>query len=115
MSLKSTMKKAAKIAFKIAGDIKIDVTFKNIVDDGMTEPIITETSTKAIRESFDSLEIRGLIFRDEIQPYDIKLIVLCDELPTIDTNDKVIINNIEYSVFGCQKDPANATWTIGIR
>lgn len=115
MSLKSIFKKAADIAFKVAGDVKIPVTIKTIIDDGFTEPFVNLKTVNAIREEFTQDDFRGLIFRDLIQPYDLKLIILFKDIISIDTNDKIYIDGLEYSVFGVTKDPADATWIVGIR
>jgi len=115
MSLKTIFKKAADIAFKVAGDVKITATIKTVIDDGMSDPIFNLKTVNAIREEFTQDDFRGLIFRDLIQPYDLKLIMLCKDVNTIDTNDKILIDNLEYSVFGVTKDPADATWIVGIR
>jgi len=115
MKLKSIMKKAADIAFKVAGDAKLYITFKSVVDDGFTDPTITETNVYAIRENFTTEDIRSLKFGANIQPYDMKLLVKCNDLDSVDTNDKVIVDSIEFSIFGIDKDPADAVWTIGVR
>ena len=115
MSLKNIFKKAADIAFKVAGDVKISVVIKTVIDDGMTDPIISLNTVDAIREEFTQDDFRGLIFRDLIQPYDLKLIMLCKDVNSIDTNDKIYIDDLEYTVFGATKDPADATWIVGIR
>lgn len=115
MSLKNIFKKAAKIAFKVAGDVKIRATITSVSDNGIDDPVTTSVTVDAIREEFSQDDFRGLIFRDLIQPYDLKLIILFSAISHIDTNDKVIIDGLEYSVFGVEKDAADATWTIGIR
>lgn len=113
--LKSIFQKAADIAFKVLGDVKIPVTIKTIYDDGISVPIITLKTVNAIREEFKQDDFRGLIFRDLIQPYDMKLIILCKDINNIDTNDTIYVDSLEYSVFGVTKDAADTIWIVGVR
>lgn len=113
----SIFKKAAKTAFKVAEKLKVvhSATFKTINDNGIDEPIEVEKNVEIIKENFSLEDIRGLRFRDKIQPTDIKLYVLGESVQNIDTNDIFVINGIEYTVFGCEIDAANAMWICGVR
>jgi len=115
MGLKSIFQKAAKTAFKVADDVKIEVIFKSVVDNGIDDPEINQNPVDAIRMEFEAIDYRELSFKSLIQPYDYKLIILQENLPSVDTNDKILIDNIEYSIVGFDKDPADVTWIIGIR
>lgn len=109
--------KAAKSAFKIAKGlgVVINVNFKSVYDDGFDDVITTTTTVEAIRESFSQEDVRGLIFRDKIQPTDIKLMILGSKVSNIDTDDVIEIDGIDYTVFGCEIDSAGAVWTVGVR
>lgn len=114
----SIFNKAAKIAFKVAKKldlIKI-VDFKSVYDNGIDDSVTTVVSDiDAIREDFTQDDIRGLIFRDKIQPTDIKLLIKGADISNVTTSDFFIIDGEEFSVFGCSTDAANAVWTIGVR
>lgn len=113
----SVFHKAAKIAFKVAKKLELihKSEFKSVFDNGMDEPTVTVIPADVIKERFTMDDFRGLIFRDKIQPTDIKLYVLGRNVPDIDTDDIFIIDDIEYTVFGCEIDAAKAMWTVGIR
>lgn len=108
---------AAKIAFNVAGKLKLlkSATFKSIVDNGIDDPTYTSTIVDVIREDFTQEDIRGLIFRDKIQPTDVKLLVLGSKISAIDMDDTFTVDGIEYTVFGSQLDAAGAVWTVGVR
>lgn len=109
--------KGAKTAFKIAkklGTVKT-ATFKSISNNGFESSETTTEGLDVIREGFTQDDIRGLIFRDKIQPTDIKLIVLGSKVEKVDTDDIFTIEDIDYTVFGCTIDAANAAWIIGVR
>ena len=109
--------KAAKIAFSVAGRLGVlkSAVFKSITDNGIDDPTSTSLTVDVIREDFTQEDIRGLIFRDKIQPTDAKLLVLGSLISSIDMNDTFTIDGIEYTVFGYQLDAANAVWTVGVR
>lgn len=113
----SIFHKAAKTAFKVAKklDLVHKATFKSVFDNGLDEPVITEIAAEVIKERFTMDDIRGLIFRDKIQPTDIKLYVLGKNVPDVDTDDIFVIDGIDYTVFGCEIDAAKAMWTVGVR
>lgn len=113
----SVFHNAARTAFRVAKKLGVlyKATFKSIVDNGIDDPVTTEIPVEVIREKFEERDIRGLIFRDKIQPSDIKLLVLGAKISEIDTNDVFNINGIDYTVFGCELDPAGAVWTVGVR
>jgi len=115
MGLKTIFKKAAKTAFAVAGDVKISVTFRNVTDNGFEDPVTTDTVIEVIRMEFEAEDYRELNFKELIQAYDFKLIALYDDMNSVDMNDKVFIDTVEYSIIGVDKDAADATWTIGIR
>jgi hypothetical protein len=115
-SLKSIFKKTAKIAFKVAGDVKKEITFINTgFDNGIDEVITTSTTVYAIRENFIERDYHELSFKEMIQPTDIKLLILCQDIAEIDTNDKVLIDGKEYLIIGRDKDAADILWTVGVR
>lgn len=113
----SVFHKAAKTAFKVAK--KLDLThiaiFKTVFDNGIDEPVINTKKIEVIKERFTMDDIRGLKFRDEIQPTDIKLYVLGNKAGDVDTNDIFEIDGIDYTVFGCEIDAAKAMWIVGVR
>ena len=114
------LQRLARIPFNVAARLGVTytVTYKSVTDNGIDDPVIVQkTIKKVVRESFTQDDIRGLIFRDKIQPTDIKLLVLGEQIGSIkiNTSDVFIIEDIEYTVFGCQLDPASAVWTIGVR
>lgn len=113
----SIFHKAAKTAFRVAKRLGLmhNVVFKSVYDNGLDEPVIKEIAAEAIKERFTMDDFRGLIFRDKIQPTDIKLYVLGAKVPDIDTDDIFTIDNIDYTVFGCEIDAAKAMWTVGVR
>jgi len=115
MGLKNVFKKAADIAFKVAENVKVNAIFTSITDNGFEDPVIAQVTVEAIRMEFVADDYRALSFRELIQPYDLKLLIKCDDLSNIDSNDKLTIDGIEYSIIGCEKDAADAVWTIGIR
>lgn len=109
--------KGAKTAFKVAKKLGVvkTATFKSVYNNGFesTETIIENLDV--IREGFTQDDIRGLMFRDKIQPTDIKLIVLGTKIEKIDTDDIFTIESVDYTVFGCTIDAANAAWIVGVR
>jgi len=107
----------AATAFRVAKRLGLvhSATFNRIVDNGMDEPVVTNITVDVIKERFTQDDIRGLIFRDKIQPSDIKLLTQGVKIGDVDTNDKFTINSIEYTVYGCEIDAAGALWTIGVR
>lgn len=113
----SIFKNAAKTAFNVARKLSVTKTaiFKSVYDNGMDDPVSTTKDVEIIREKFSLDDGRGLTFGDKIQPSDIKLYVLGDNIEKISTNDVFIIEDIEYVVFGCEIDAANAVWTCGVR
>jgi hypothetical protein len=113
----SIFHKAAKTAFRVAKRLGLvhNAIFKSVYDNGLDEPIIKEIPAEVIKERFTIDDIRGLIFRDKIQPTDIKLYVLGAKVSDVDTDDIFIIDNIEYTVFGCEIDAAKAMWVVGVR
>lgn len=113
----SIFHKTAKIAFKVAKKLDLihQAIFKSIYDDGFDDPVITESNVEVIKERFTQDDIRGLMFRDKIQPSDIKLYVLGTKVPKVDTDDIFKIDSVEYTVFGCELDGAGAMWTVGVR
>jgi hypothetical protein len=113
----SIFKNAAKTAFNVARKLSVTsiANFKSVYDNGMDDPVITTKDVEIIKEKFSIDDDRGLTFGDKIQPADIKLYVLGDNIEKIGTNDTFTINSIEYTVFGCEIDAANAVWICGVR
>lgn len=113
----SIFKNAAKTAFNVARKLSVTsvANFKSVYDNGMDTPTITAKDVEIIKEKFSMDDNRGLAFGDKIQPADIKLYVLGENIEKISTNDIFTIDNIEYTVFGCEIDAANAVWTCGVR
>jgi len=115
MGMKSLIYKAAKTAFKVAGDLKTQVTFRDVIDNGMDDPSLNDLTVDAIMSQFTAVDIRGLMFRDRIQPEDVQLLIIDPRVVKIDMNDKILIGSVEYSVFGYQQDPSKTMWTVGVR
>ena len=113
----SVFHKGAKTAFRVAKRLKLihNAVFKSVYDNGMDDKVVTNITCEVIKERFTQDDIRGLIFRDKIQPSDIKIFVLGSKIAAIDTDDVFEIAGIEYTVFGCEVDAAGAVWTVGIR
>lgn len=113
----SIFKNAAKTAFNVAKKLSVTsvASFKSVYDNGMDAPIITTKDVEIIKEKFSIDDDRGLTFGDKIQPADIKIYVLGDNIKKISTNDIFMIDGDEYTVFGCEIDAANAVWTCGVR
>lgn len=109
--------KGAITAFKVAKKLGVvkTATFKSIYNDGFESTETLTTNVQVIREDFTQDDIRGLIFRDKIQPTDIKLIALGTKIEKIDTDDIFTIEDVDYTVFGCTIDAANAAWIVGVR
>lgn len=111
-------KKAANVAFRVAKKLGVVhyATFKSVFDNGMDDASVTLIEkVEVIKERFTQDDIRGLMFRDKIQPSDIKLLVRGRDVSDIDTDDVFIIDEVEYTVFGCELDAAGAVWTVGVR
>ena len=113
----SIFHRAARTVFRVAKRLKTvhNAIFRSVFDNGMDDPIIIDTPVEIIKERFTQDDIRGLIFRDKIQPSDIKILVLGAKVAKIDTDDVFEIDDIEYTVFGCELDAAGAVWTVGVR
>lgn len=113
----SVFHKGAKTAFRIAKKLGVvhKANFKSVNDNGFDDPVVENVPVEVIKERFTQDDIRGLMFRDKIQPSDIKLYVLGTKVSEIDTNDVFEINGIDYTVFGCELDAAGAVWTVGVR
>lgn len=113
----SIFNKAAKTVFNVARRLSVTsiAGFKSVYDNGMDDPVITTKDVEIIKEKFSLDDNRGLTFGDKIQPADIKLYVLGNNIEKINTNDIFTIDNIEHTVFGCEIDAANAVWTCGVR
>ena len=113
----SVFHKGAKTAFRIAKKLGVvhNAVFKSINDNGFDDPVVVSVPVEVIKERFNQDDIRGLMFRDKIQPSDIKLYVLGTKVSEIDTNDIFEISGIDYTVFGCELDAAGAVWTVGVR
>lgn len=113
----SIFKNAAKTAFNISRKLSVTsaAVFKSVYDNGMDAATVTVKDVEIIKEKFSIDDNRGLTFGDKIQPADIKLYVLGDNIKKISTNDVFMIDGDEYTVFGCEIDAANAVWTCGVR
>jgi len=115
MGLKQVFKKAAKTAFKVADDVKINAIYRTINDDGFNPIYTNDVDLEVIRLEFTADDYRELSFKDLIQPLDFKILILCEDISSVDMNDTVIIDSIEYSIIGFEKDAADAVWTVGLR
>jgi len=114
MGMTEIFKKAADIVFKVAGDLKVAITILSINDNGIDEPTTETINTYAIVEKNISESIQNLSFGKLFQPDNILIYIVARNLPPLDTNDKIIMNGIEYSIFGVDIDTANAVYTIGL-
>ena len=71
-----------------------------------------DTSSRGVFSGFDKEEIED----EEIKPTDIKLIILQNEITTKPREgDEIIEGANAYKVFRIKKDPADATYILGIR
>ena len=118
MSLKDTIKAAAKTAFAAVGDIKTSTTYQS-ASSGAYDPtlgkrtITTESTTlDAIITDYRAFEIDG----DKIQIGDQLITILQESLTVMPSKaDSIIANGSTWLVIGYTQDPAGATWAIQTR
>lgn len=113
----SIFHRAAKTAFRVAKKLGLihSAIFRSVSDNGMDDAVVSDVGVEVIKERFNQDDIRGLMFRDKIQPSDIKLLIQGIKISEINTDDIFIIGGVEYTVFGCEVDAAGAVWTVGVR
>jgi hypothetical protein len=119
MGLREAFQKAAVAAMKAAGNIKIDVTYISITNDAGYN-----TSTGAVTAYKTGYNVE--MFFDKNSNEDIKnmavdsnqqlgYIAVNDLKPTPKIKDRILIDNVEWTVVEFQTDPAKALWIIKIQ
>ena len=117
MALNQVFINAAATIFRVFASLIHEGTYIEISDDGFETVTRTETIIDVILDNFAERDVQFLSFSALIQPTDVKGLVRGEELTDVrvSTEDKIVIDEVEYSIIAFNTDPTNAVYTFLLR
>lgn len=111
--------KGAETIFKVFAEIAHSATYVTVAynDFEGESPVETSTTIEVIMDTFSERDVQFLSFSALLQPTDIKGLVRGTQLSGVEmgTNDKVVIDSVDYHVIAYSTDPAGAVYTLALR
>lgn len=116
MSMRATLKKAARTAFYATGDVVEQVTWRESTSDYSTGEVVSSALDHDVDMIFTRFELRE-IDKVVIQTNDVKGIVLVEKMPHAPnpSRNTVIRDNKEYAVIAYTTDPSESIYIIQLR
>jgi hypothetical protein len=116
MGLSRIFQKAAKTAFKAAGDLPKSVTYREVVDDGFSPKVETDYPAKMLFESLTENSRKSYSFADKVQPNDYVGLIPSLEITTDPKVGSLIIQGaVTYNIIARDRDAAGALYVLLLR